>query len=145
MTMSESISRYPLILFRRSRDIHERLLGTAKENHSGRLMGNFEAFLIAQCYTVDIDKVRNVEFTAVVHDDQVKFLRRVLDVEPVEDPDWNRGTHFVTSGRIPAFLKRIEGRPYLRSLRATKYVGVYLCHDNSTDKVWIEDNGGLVC
>lgn len=51
-------------------------------------MGDFEDFLVAQCYSVDISKVKDIEFTAVVHDDQVKFLRRVLDVEPVDDPEW---------------------------------------------------------
>lgn len=143
--MDSSITRYPLILFRRSRTNHERLLGTAKESASGRLLGDFEALLVAQCYSVDLDKVRDIEFTAVIHDDQVKFLRRVLDVEPVEDPNWPGGTHFVTSGRVPAFLKKIEGRPYTRSLRATKYHGVFLCHDLDTDEVWIEDDGGRVC
>lgn len=86
--MSENVTRYPLILFRRSRDNHERLRGTAKESASGHLMGDFEAFLVAQCYSVDISKVNDIEFTAVVHDDQVKFLRRVLDVEPVDDSEW---------------------------------------------------------
>lgn len=143
--MSENVTRYPLILFRRSRDNHERLRGTAKESASGHLLGDFEAFLVAQCYSVDISKVKDIEFTAVVHDDQVKFLRRVLDVEPVDDPEWPEGTHFITSGRVPPFLKKIEGRPYLRGLRATKYRGVFLCHDMDSDEVWIEDDGGRVC
>lgn len=145
--MSESITRYPLILIKRRREVHERLLGGPLGSEN-RTIGDFEAYLIAQCYTVDTDKVKDVEFTAVVHDGEVTFLRRVLDVERVDpkyDPDWTAGTHFVTSGRVPAFLKKIEGRPYLRSLRATKYKGVFLCHDISTDEVWIEDEGGRVC
>lgn len=143
--MSENITRYPLILFRRSRNNHERLRGTAKESASGHLLGDFEAFLVAQCYSVDINKVKDIEFTAVVHDDQVKFLRRVLEVEPVDDPEWPEGTHFITSGRVPPFLKKIEGRPYWRGLRATKYRGVVLCHDVGSDDVWVEDAGGRVC
>ena len=134
--MSDNIRKYPLILFRRSRDHHESLR---------RLMGDFEALLVAQCYTVDIDKVRDIAFTAVIHDDQVKFLRRVLDVEPVDDPNWQGGTHFVTSGRVPPHLRKIEGRAYTRGLRSTKYKGVFLINDLDTDEVWIEDSNGRVC
>jgi len=146
--MSDSnITRHPLILVKRRREVHERLLGGPLGSDS-RTIGDFEAYLIAQCYTVDTEMVKDVEFTAVVHNDEVTFLRRVLEVERVDskyDPTWTTGTHFVTSGRVPPFLKKIEGRPYPRGLRATKYKGVFLCHDLDTDEVWIEDKGGRVC
>lgn len=134
-----SIKRYPTVLLRRREDLQAALTSPDAEITFSEL----EAFLVAQCYGgLSYDKAKDTEFTAVVHDGKVTFLRRVLDVETI--PDWGSGgLYFATNGRVPAFLKRIEGRAYPRNLRAVKYVR--LCHDTDTDEVWIEDDNGRVC
>ena len=128
-----TVVRYSTVLLRRSEEVQEKLLANLEE---------FEAFIVAQSYSgMSYDRAKDTEFTAVVHDGQVKFLRRVLDVETIDG--WDNGIHFATSGRVPSFLKVIEGRPYPRNLRSVKYV--VLCHDSDTDEVWIEDDNGRVC
>lgn len=130
---ASTITRYPTVLLRRREDVQENLL---------LHLGVFEAFLTAQTYGgLSYDRAKEAQFTAVMHDSQIKFVRRVVDVEAIEG--WDNGIHFATVGRVPSFLQPIEGRNYPRNLRSVKYVD--LCHDSSTDDVWIEDSNGRVC
>lgn len=131
-----NVQRYPTVLLRRREDHHLALL---------KVLAEFEAFLAANCYGgLAYDRAKDTQYTAVVHEGQIKFLRRVLEVERITDWDTEaNGIHFATTGRVPAFLKQIEGRPYPRNLRSVKYVD--LCHDSDTDEIWIEDDNGRVC
>lgn len=129
-----SVVRHKALILRRREDYQAQLRTT--------LGSDFEAFLTAQAYgRLRLDRAHDTRYTMVMHDGQVKFLRRVVGVEPVQEWD-NKGLYFATMSPETA-LRAIEGRPYTRNLRATHYVD--LCHDTATGDVWLEDDAGRIC
>lgn len=130
------IKHYSAVVLRRREDIQQSLLDVP--------LSAFEAFLSTQAYGgLSLERAKDVQFTMVIHNGQVNFLRRVLDVEDLSGIDhWESGVHFITTHPGIRPLMAIEGTPYTRNLRRAKYVT--LCWDTETDEVWLEDKGGKI-